>query len=51
MNSDEIRLYLEDNTDLTDEQIKRVLPVIIMNLDYEQIYQQIDTIVLEYDYD
>jgi hypothetical protein len=46
MTYDDIRLYLEDNTDLSDEAISRIAPVIQDRLDYSPMYEQIDTLVL-----
>lgn len=46
MTYDDIRLYLEDNTDLSDEAISRIAPGIQDRLDYSPMYEQIDTLVL-----
>lgn len=46
MTDDDIRLYLEDNTDLSDETITRITPQIYNKLDYSPMYEQIDTLAL-----
>jgi hypothetical protein len=46
MTSDDIKLYLEDNTDLSDEAIKVITPEIYNRLDYKPMYEQIDQLTL-----
>ena len=44
MTDDDIRLYLGDNTDLSDEDIARITPQIHNKLDYSPMFEQIDTL-------
>lgn len=44
MTSDDIRLYLEDNTDLSDEVISIITPQILDQLNYQPMYLQIDVL-------
>ncbi len=46
MTYDDIRLYLEDNTDLSDEEISQIAPAIQDRLDYTPMYEQIDVLTL-----
>lgn len=46
MTNDEIRIYLEDNTDLSDEEIAIITPEIYNRLDYSSMFEQIDNLAL-----
>ena len=41
---DDIKGYLQDNTDLSDEVINYIAPQILNRLDYQPIYNQIDVL-------
>ena len=47
MTEDTIRSYLRDNGDLSDQLIDYLVPLIVKNLDYSPIYEQIDCLVSE----
>ena len=42
MTLEDIKTYLEDNFDLSDEVIKDIAPQILRKLDYEYVYAQVD---------
>lgn len=42
MTSEDIKLYLQDNTDLSDEVIRVITPEIYKRLNYSPMYDQID---------
>ena len=44
MTIEDIKTYLEDTTDLSDEVIKDITPQILRKLDYEYIYAQVDVL-------
>ncbi len=46
MTSEDIKLYLQDNTDLSDEVIRVITPDIYNRLDYQPMYEQIDALTL-----
>lgn len=46
MTTDDIKLYLQDNTDLSDAVIKVITPEISRRLDYQPMYEQIDELTL-----
>ena len=46
MTDDDIRLYLQDNTDLSDKVISLITPQIYNRLDYKPMYEQIDELTL-----
>lgn len=45
MTESDIRNYLAENTDLTEDQIIELAYFCYMKLDYQSIYEQIDTFV------
>ena len=47
MTEDNIRSYLQDNGDLSDQVIEYLVPLIMKKLDYSIIYEQIDCLVSE----
>ena len=47
MTSEDIKNYLEDTTDLSDEVISVIAPQILKKLDYQYIYDQIDVLAHE----
>lgn len=46
MTDNDIKLYLQDNTDLSDEVISLITPQIYNRLDYQPMYEQIDELTL-----
>jgi hypothetical protein len=42
MTSDDIKTYLQDNTDLSDDVINIITPQILNQLNYQPMYYQID---------
>lgn len=46
MNTEDIQLYLQDNTDLSDEVINTITTEIYNRLDYTPMYEQIDELTL-----
>lgn len=46
MTTEEIKLYLQDNTDLSDEVINTITTEIYNRLDYAPMYEQIDELTL-----
>ena len=46
MTTEDIKLYLQDNTDLSDEVIRAITPDIYNRLDYQPMYEQIDVLTL-----
>ena len=46
MTSEDIKLYLQDNTDLSDEVIRVITPDIYNRLDHRPMYDQIDELTL-----
>ena len=46
MTTEDIKLYLQDNTDLSDEVIRVITPDICNRLDYQPMYEQIDALTL-----
>ena len=46
MTTEDIKLYLQDNTDLSDEVIRVITPDIYNRLDYKPMYEQIDALTL-----
>ena len=42
MTSEDIKLYLQDNTDLSDAEIRVITPEIYNRLDYQPMYEQMD---------
>ena len=46
MTTDDIKLYLQDNTDLSDAVINVITPEIYSRLDYQPMYEQIDGLTL-----
>lgn len=46
MTTDDIKLYLQDNTDLSDQVISDIAENIYNRLDYQPMFEQIDTLAL-----
>jgi len=46
MTSEDIKLYLQDKTDLSDAVIRVITPEIYNRLDYQPMYEQIDQLAL-----
>ena len=46
MTTEDIKLYLQDNTDLSDEVIRVITPDIYNRLNYQPMYAQIDALTL-----
>ena len=46
MTDDDIKLYLQDTTNLSDKVISWITPEIYNRLDYKPMYEQIDELTL-----
>ena len=46
MTTEDIKLYLQDNTDLSDEVINTITTEIYNRLNYQPMYDQIDELTL-----
>lgn len=47
MTTDDIKHYLLDNTDLSNDVINTITPQIYNRLDYQPMFEQIDALTLE----